>query len=65
MLCIHATKVIYECCQLVVRVYSISLVIMNNIPSQGFRYQSVKLWNSKETGVDMRKATQELRTFPI
>jgi hypothetical protein len=40
---------------------------MNNIPSQGFRYQSVKLWSSKATGVDMRKAkltTQELRTFP-
>jgi hypothetical protein len=28
---------------------------MENIPSQGYRYQSVKLWNSK-TSVDMRKA---------
>jgi hypothetical protein len=40
---------------------------MENIPSQGYRYQSVKLWNSK-TSVDMRKAkltTQQLRTFPI
>jgi hypothetical protein len=35
----------------------------NNIPSQGFRHQSVKLWNSN-TSVDMRKAkltTQQLR----
>jgi hypothetical protein len=40
---------------------------MNNIPSQGFRYQTVKLWNSN-TSDDMRKAkltTQEHRTFPI
>jgi hypothetical protein len=39
---------------------------MKNIPSQGFRHQSVKLWNSK-TSVDMQNAKMtkmQLRTFP-
>jgi hypothetical protein len=39
---------------------------MKNIPSQGFRHQSAKLWNSK-TSVDVRNAkltTLQLRTFP-
>jgi hypothetical protein len=40
---------------------------MKNIPSQGFRHQSVKLWNSWSQNVDMRKAKltkMQLRTFP-
>jgi hypothetical protein len=39
---------------------------MKNIPSQGFRHQSVKLWNSK-TSVDMQNAKMtkmQLRTVP-
>jgi hypothetical protein len=40
---------------------------MKNIPSQGFRHQSVKLWNSWSQNVDMRKAKltkMQMRTFP-
>jgi hypothetical protein len=39
---------------------------MKNIPRQGYRHQSVKLWNCK-TSVDMRNAKmtkQQLRSFP-
>jgi hypothetical protein len=42
------------------------LPTMKNIPSQGFRHQSVKLWNSN-TSVDMQNAKitkMHLRTFP-
>jgi hypothetical protein len=35
---------------------------MKNIPSQGFRHQSVKLWNSK-TSVDMRNAKMTTRAL--
>jgi hypothetical protein len=41
--------------------------VKGELPSQGFRHQSVKLWNSWSQNVDMRKAKlikMQLRTFP-